>query len=71
MVTEGFIRRIVHEKLASDVVYFAKGSWPLDFSLQIEAEALGIKDKEKVAEEARKIVDEAQVEAEKMVAKKV
>jgi len=69
MMLEGYAQRIVHDKLGSDIVYIAEGDLPLDLALQINANVMGLKDKGKVIEEARKILDEATAKAEKRIRK--
>ena len=60
------LRELILAARAPDVVYIAEGNWPLDLALQIEADAFtsGIKDKEKAMEEA-------ELEAEKIIRKKL
>jgi hypothetical protein len=70
MLVEGWVKQIIHDKLGENVVYFARGNWTTDLALEIEAEALGIKDKKEAVNEARRILDEAAKIAEKRVKKK-
>jgi division protein CdvB (Snf7/Vps24/ESCRT-III family) len=71
MIVEGNARRIIHDKLGPNVAYAAEADCvALNLALQVETDALGIKDKEKVVEEARKILEEAAAKAQKRIDKK-
>ena len=71
MVAEGNARQIIHDKLEPNVVYVARGELiAVDLALQVEADALGINDKDKVIEEARRILEEATAVAQKRIRRK-
>jgi hypothetical protein len=72
MIFLGRLERLLHDKLSSNVVYIAiaKGNWAVDLALSVEADALKIKDKENVIAEARRILEEAEVIAEKRIKEK-
>jgi hypothetical protein len=65
MIVKSWIKRIIHDKLDSKVIYVTTGSLPLDLALSIEASALEVKDKEKKIAEAKRILKEAEVIAKK------
>jgi len=70
MIFLGRLERLLHDKLSSNVVYIAKGNWAVDLALSVEADALKIKDKDNVIAEARRILEEAEVIAEKRIKEK-
>ncbi len=70
MIVKGWAKQIAHDRLDKDNIYIARGDWPLDLALSVEAAALDVKDREKIVEEAKKIFEEAQVVAERRIRKK-
>jgi hypothetical protein len=71
IVVQGMAKRIVHDKLGSNIVYIAKGNWPVDCALSAEADDLEANSKEKILEDAKRILKEAKVVAKKRVRKEV
>jgi hypothetical protein len=70
LVMKGWVKRIVHDRIDSNITYIAKGGWPLELALRIEADAMGVKDKEKLMADAKRILEEAEIAAEKRIRKK-
>lgn len=67
MVANGSIRRITHHLIESNAVYIARSD--LSLGLSIESSTLDLKNKEKLAEEAKLIEREAKTVAEKRIKK--
>jgi hypothetical protein len=68
--TIGWIRKISHDKLPSKPIYISKGSLELDLYLIATADALDLKDLDKIAKDARQILQKAELEAKKRLDKK-
>ena len=65
MQLEGYMQRVGNDKLGFEVVYVGKGNLPLDLALDIEADAVELKDKNRLQQEAKKILKQARIAAEK------
>jgi hypothetical protein len=70
MVLEGKANRVVHNKLSPEAVYITRENCCLhELGTEIEAEVRNFRDKDKISEEAGRILTEVAVLAEKRIKK--
>lgn len=71
MVLEGKATRVVHSKIGPEIVYFSRENCvEYELSLEIEAEARDLKNKDVISEEAGRILREAAASAENRIRKR-
>jgi hypothetical protein len=66
----GWVKRITHNQLLSKPVYIVRGGLELDLALIAKADALDLKDIEGVAADAKLILHDAEIKAEKRLKRK-